>query len=61
MPDVFYDWFYPIWPVICGYRASSRPIRPTTELKKTGFKILNEKLTSIVLFNFPIKIIIAKK
>lgn len=57
----FYDWFYPYWPTIFGYRASSRPIYVDKEIKKAGFAIFKEKLTHIPLFYFPIKIIIGKK
>jgi demethylmenaquinone methyltransferase/2-methoxy-6-polyprenyl-1,4-benzoquinol methylase len=57
----FYDWFYPFWPTIFGYRASSRPIYVDEEIKKAGFIIAKQKLTHIVLFHFPIKIIVAIK
>jgi demethylmenaquinone methyltransferase/2-methoxy-6-polyprenyl-1,4-benzoquinol methylase len=57
----FYDLFYPFWPTIYGYRASSRPIFVNSEIKKAGFSIKKEKLTHIVFFHFPIKIVVAKK
>jgi len=57
----FYDWFYLFWPTIFGYRASSRPIYVNKEIKKAGLYIIKQKLTHIVFFHFPIKIIVAKK
>jgi demethylmenaquinone methyltransferase/2-methoxy-6-polyprenyl-1,4-benzoquinol methylase len=57
----FYDWFYPFWPTIFGYRASSRPIYINKEIEKAEFIIIREKLSHIVFFNFPIKIIVCKK
>jgi len=57
----FYDWFYPFWPTIFGYRASSRPIYVNEEIKKAGLIITKQKLTHIVLFHFPIKIAVLKK
>ncbi|KYK34604.1 MAG: hypothetical protein AYK22_05180 [Thermoplasmatales archaeon SG8-52-3] len=57
----FYDWFYSFWPTIFGYRASSRPIYEIKEIKKAELSIIKQKLTHIVLFHFPIKIVIVKK
>lgn len=57
----FYDWFYPYWPTICGYRASSRPIYVDKEIKKMGFSVKKEKLTHIQIFHFPIKILLCTK
>ena len=57
----FYDWFYPFWPTIFGYRASSRPIYVDEEIKKARFSIIKEKLTHIAVFHFPIKIVICTK
>lgn len=57
----FYDWFYSFWPTIFGYRASSRPIYVNKEIEKAGFIITKEKLSHIVFFNFPIKIVVCKK
>lgn len=54
----FYDWFYPFWPTIFGYRASSRPIYVKQEVAKAGFSIVKEKLTYITFFHFPIHIIL---
>jgi demethylmenaquinone methyltransferase/2-methoxy-6-polyprenyl-1,4-benzoquinol methylase len=56
-----YDWFYPIWPTICGYRASSRPIYVNKEIEKADLKVIREKLSHIVFFNFPVKIVVCKK
>jgi ubiquinone/menaquinone biosynthesis C-methylase UbiE len=57
----FYDWFYLFWPTICGYRASSRPIYVNKEVEKVGLYIIKQKLTHIIFFHFPIKIVVAKK
>ena len=56
----FYDWFYPFWPTIFGYRPSSRPIFVVKEVKKAGFSIIKEKLTHS-FFYFPIKIVVGSK
>lgn len=56
----FYEWFYDRWPVIGGYRASSRPIYLEKEIEKAGFFITKRKLTCIPIFQFPVKIVVAK-
>ncbi len=58
---ILYEIFYDFWPVIAGYRASSRPIYLQEEMKKAGLKIVKQKLTKIPIFRFPIDICIAKK
>jgi len=54
----FYEWFYPFWPTIFGYRVSSRPLYIKQEIINAGFSILKEKLTYIAYFHFPIQIVI---
>jgi demethylmenaquinone methyltransferase/2-methoxy-6-polyprenyl-1,4-benzoquinol methylase len=57
----FYDWFYPLWPTIFGYRASSRPIYVEKEIKKIGLSINEAILSHIPIFHFPTKIVIFTK
>lgn len=54
-----YEWFYDIWPVIGGYRASSRPIHLEQEVRRAGFTINASRLTHIPLFHFPVAIVVA--
>jgi len=58
---ILYEIFYDFWPVISGYRASSRPIYLHNEIERAGLEIIKQKLTKIPLFQFPIDICIAKK
>jgi len=58
---ILYEIFYDYWPTIGGYRASSRPIYLQHEIKKAGLKIVENKLTKIPLFQFPVEICIAQK
>ncbi len=55
-----YEWFYDIWPVIGGYRASSRPIHLEREVRRAGFTINASRLTHIPLFHFPVAIVVAR-
>ena len=61
MARCFYDWLYPNWPTIFGYRVSSRPIYAREEVTKAGFTIKKETLSHIPLFHFPIAIIVGIK
>lgn len=54
-----YEWFYDYWPVIGGYRASSRPIHLEREVRQAGFAVAATRLTSIPLFFFPVAIVVA--
>ena len=57
---ILYEIFYYHWPLIAGYRASSRPIYLKNEIEKAGLKIIKRKITNIPLFHFPVEIIVAK-
>ncbi len=56
---MLYEVAYLKWPMVKGYRPSSRPIRLKDELIKAGMKIKRWKLTTIPLFHFPVEIVVA--
>lgn len=58
---ILYEIFYDYWPMIGGYRASSRPIYLRNEIERSGLKIVKDKLTKIPLFQFPVEICVAQK
>lgn len=61
MARILYEIVYDYWPVIGGYRASSRPIYLAEEAEKAGLRIVRRKLTKIPVFQFPVEIIVAGK
>lgn len=56
-----YEWFYDKWPIIGGYRASSRPIYLQKEVERAKLTVIKGELTHIPLFQFPVKIVAAKQ
>ena len=54
-----YEWLYDYWPVVGGYRVSSRPIYLDQQVTRAGFTITKSKLTHIPLLFLPVRIVVA--